>query len=251
MKIGERSAVIVTGACGGIGRALCHELHKSGYRVIAIDVRPKSSHLEIDKFLKINLNDVLESDEKKRRIKDMILEAIGGLPLKALINNAAVQIIKPFEELSEKDWYETLQTNLLVPFTLSQLFFRELAEGAGSILNISSIHANQTKRYFTAYATSKAALSSMTKLLAIELGDRIRVNAIEPGAIATEMLERGFIKTPEKRKLLDDLQPMKRIGTPEEVARLARFLISNEAEFMNGATVQIDGGIKSQLHDPS
>jgi len=91
----------------------------------------------------------------------------------------------------------------------------------------------------------------MTRLLAIELGNRIRVNAIEPGAIATEMLEQGFKDSPGKRTQLDAMQPMKRIGTPQEVAQLARFLISDEAQFINGATVQIDGGIRSQLYDPN
>lgn len=247
----NQSAVIITGACGGIGRELCRSFFDSGFKVIAIDSRDAIPGLEVDEFIQMDLTKILNDASAKRDLRNFIDDASKGIILKGLVNNAAIQIVRSFEDLTEDDWKLTLDTNLLVPFVLSQLFLEPLAVGSGSILNISSIHANQTKRHFAAYATSKAALSSMTRLLAIELGNRIRVNAIEPGAIATEMLEQGFKDSPQKRTQLDDMQPMKRIGTPQEVAQLARFLISDEARFINGATVQIDGGIRSQLYDPN
>ena len=247
----KKSAVIITGACGGIGRELCKSFFEYGYKVIAIDSRDVIPGLEIDEFIQMDLTKILNDTSAKQDFKNFIIDRSKGSALKGLVNNAAIQIVRSFEDLTEDDWKLTLDTNLLVPFVMSQLFLEPLAAGSGSILNISSIHANQTKRHFAAYATSKAALSSMTRLLAIELGNRIRVNAIEPGAISTEMLEQGFKEFPGKRALLDAMQPMKRIGTPQEVARLACFLISDEAQFINGATVQIDGGIRSQLHDPN
>ena len=247
----KNGAIIITGACGGIGRELCRTFFESEYRVIAIDSRPLLPNLKTHQFLQAELTDLLQNASKRDEVKLEIEDMCAGAPLKALINNAAIQVIKRFEDLNEHDWNISLNTNLVVPFFLSQMFLDSLTQSSGSIVNISSIHANQTKKFFTAYATSKAALSSMTKLLAIELGNRVRVNAIEPGAIATEMLEHGFKEYPEKRKILDEIQPMKRIGLPEEVARLARFLVSDEAEFINGATVQIDGGIRSQLYDPN
>ncbi len=247
----KKSAVIITGSCGGIGRELCKSFFESGYKVIAIDSQDAIPGLEIDAFIQMDLTKILNDASAKQDLKNFIIDVSKGGVLKGLVNNAAIQIVRSFEDLTENDWKTTLDTNLLVPFVLSQLFLEPLTVGSGSILNISSIHANQTKRYFAAYATSKAALSSMTRLLAIELGNRIRVNAIEPGAISTEMLEQGFKNSPGKRTQLDAMQPMKRIGTPQEVARLACFLISDEAQFINGATVQIDGGIRSQLYDPN
>lgn len=244
-------AVIVTGACGGIGQELCRVFSNSNYKVIAIDSRPLISNLQVHQFLQMELTDLMNGPKRRNEIKNEILRASVGTAVKAVINNAAVQVIKRFEDLNEQDWALSLNTNLLVPFFLSQMFLDELQENSGSVINISSIHASQTKKFFTAYATSKAALSSMTKLLGIELGNRVRVNAIEPGAISTEMLEKSFENFPEKRKLLAEIQPMKRIGLPIEVARLAKFLVSDEAEFINGATLQIDGGIRSQLHDPN
>lgn len=251
MLISKEYAVIITGACGGIGRELCRTFFESGYFVVAIDSNEKLDDLKADYFLQFDLSEIVRSETQRMHVKQTIESSTKDKKLKGLINNAAIQIVRRFEEINVEDWRATLDINLLVPFSLSQMFLDSLVRSSGSILNISSIHANQTKRFFTVYATSKAALSSMTKLLAIELGNRLRVNAIEPGAISTEMLESGFRYDPKKRELLDEMQPMKRIGKPDEVAKLARFLISDDARFINGATVQIDGGIRSQLHDPN
>jgi len=242
--------VIITGACGGIGRALVNEYRNANFHVIAIDSMPKLDELgEVD-FLRFNLATLVTEIESRALLKKAIKIMVGPNQIKALINNAAVQTVKRFEDVNSEDWQETLNVNLLAPFFFTQLFLEELTTSNGSVLNISSIHASQTKKGFSVYATSKAALSALTKLLAIELGSRVRVNAIEPGAISTQMLESGFQSEPEKRKLLDKLQPMERIGEPSEVAKLALFLTSDSARFINGAAVAIDGGIRNQLHDP-
>jgi NAD(P)-dependent dehydrogenase (short-subunit alcohol dehydrogenase family) len=242
--------VIITGACGGIGRALVSEYRNANFHVIAIDSRSKIDELGDVDFLEFNLAELATNTNSKTLLKVAIQKMVGKNRIKALINNAAIQRVKVFEEVTIKDWQETLDVNLLAPFFFTQLFLEDLTMSNGSVLNISSIHASQTKRGFSVYATSKAALSSLTKLLAIELGSRVRVNAIEPGAISTQMLESGFQSEPEKRKLLDKLQPMERIGEPSEVAKLALFLTSDSARFINGAAVAIDGGIRNQLHDP-
>ena len=242
--------VIITGACGGIGRELVNEYLKANYHVIAIDSKAKIKDLgEVD-FLEFNLATLVQGIDSREVLKEAILKLAGENKIKALVNNAAIQTVKPFEEINAKDWQETLEVNLLAPFFFAQLFLGELTLSNGSVLNISSIHASQTKKGFSVYATSKAALSALTKLLAIELGSRVRVNAIEPGAISTQMLESGFLAEPNKRKQLDNLQPMERIGEPSEVAKLAVFLTSDSARFINGSAIAIDGGIRNQLHDP-
>jgi NAD(P)-dependent dehydrogenase (short-subunit alcohol dehydrogenase family) len=118
-------------------------------------------------------------------------------------------------------------------------------------VNISSIHARLTKPDFVAYATSKAALSGLTRAMAVDLGDRIRVNAIEPAAISTPMLKAGFESHPEQYAALARCHPQGRMGTPTEVAALALSLVSGELRFMHGACVGLDGGISARLHDPS
>ena len=245
-----QQTVIITGACGGIGRELVNEYRGANFHVIAIDSSPKIDELGDVDFLEFNLARLVSDIESKTLLKNAIQKMVGQNQIKALINNAAIQTVKRFEDVNVKDWQETLGVNLLAPFFFTQLFLEELTISNGSVLNISSIHASQTKKGFSVYATSKAALSALTRLLAIELGSRVRVNAIEPGAISTQMLESGFLTEPEKRKLLDKLQPMERIGEPSEVAKLALFLTSDSARFINGSTVAIDGGIRNQLHDP-
>lgn len=246
----KENFVIITGACGGIGRELVQAFHDKNFRVIAIDIRQSVSFPSGIDFIQFDVSSVVESLESRVLIKGMISEIICEGKLDALINNAAIQVVKEIEEISYLDWKQTLDVNLLAPFFWSQMFLNELESSRGSILNISSIHARQTKKKFGVYATSKAGLSSLTRLMAIELGDRVRVNAIEPGAISTQMLEEGFKDNPQDRTNLNSIQPMGRIGKPSEVAELALFLTSERARFINGSAITIDGGIGNQLHDP-
>lgn len=117
------------------------------------------------------------------------------------------------------------------------------------MINISSIYARLTKANFVAYASSKAALSGMTRAMAVDLGGRVRVNAIEPAAIVTDMLKAGFAGAPERFAQLQDCHPQGRIGSPEEVAALAAAIASGELRFLHGACIAMEGG-SGRLHDP-
>jgi NAD(P)-dependent dehydrogenase (short-subunit alcohol dehydrogenase family) len=176
--------------------------------------------------------------------------ALRGRRLAALINNAAVQIVKPSAALTTDDWNRTLNVNLLAPFLLTQALLDELTASHGAVVNISSIHAMQTKPGFVAYATSKAALNGLTRSLAVDLGGRVRVNSICPAAIDTPMLREGFAGREESFDRLAQMHPAGRIGEPAEVAALAVFLASDASAFMTGADIAIDGGIGARLRDP-
>ncbi|MCU0394198.1 MAG: SDR family oxidoreductase, partial [Thermoflexibacter sp.] len=169
--------------------------------------------------------------------------------LDLLINNAAVQLLSPTETNALADWYETMNVNLTAPMLLSQLFLPMIEKEGGSIINIASIHQQLTKPRFVSYATSKSALVGLTKAMAVDLQGRIRVNCISPAAIETDMLRAGFNHDEDALNALKKLHPVQRIGYPEEVARLALFLASEQAKFINGANLQLDGGISSVLHD--
>jgi NAD(P)-dependent dehydrogenase (short-subunit alcohol dehydrogenase family) len=168
-----------------------------------------------------------------------------------LINNAAVQILGETKNLTRTQWFTSFNVNLHAPFFLSQLFLDHLSKNKGAIVNISSIHATQTKKEFVAYATTKAALSAMTRNMVLDIGNLVRLNAIEPAAIATEMLKAGFDGQVERYKQLEDFHPMRRVGTPTEVAKLAVFLSSEEAGFVQGACISASGGIQGCLSDPT
>jgi NAD(P)-dependent dehydrogenase (short-subunit alcohol dehydrogenase family) len=162
-----------------------------------------------------------------------------------------VQILGGADSLTRNDWQQTLNVNLVAPFIWTQALLPALEHAKGSVVNISSIHAKLTKKNFVAYATSKAALSGMTRALAVDLGPRVRINAIEPAAIETEMLKTGFEGEPELYCRLQKCHPAQRIGLPVEVARLAVLLADKNIAFVHGACISIDGGIGNALLDPS
>jgi NAD(P)-dependent dehydrogenase (short-subunit alcohol dehydrogenase family) len=247
----NKNAVIITGACGGIGRALVRAYGEAGYFVLATDSQDALPEFSEVKFFKIDLRETVTDITVRERCLAELRTELVGYQLIALVNNAAEQIVKPIEEVTFEDWNSVLSVNLLAPFFWTQYFLDLLEISSGSVLNISSIHARQTKKDFSVYATSKAALSGLTRLMSIELGNRIRVNAIEPAAISTQMLEAGFENSPLERKKLDAYHPTKRIGTTDEVAQVALFITSEKCRFLNGASIAVDGGIGNLLHDPA
>jgi NAD(P)-dependent dehydrogenase (short-subunit alcohol dehydrogenase family) len=244
-----RLAVIVTGASGGIGQALVNTFNEAGYCVIATDLKPAPSDLPAEHFISADLKRTVNEENYAAEVFTKIHRVLNDTPLKALINNAAIQILSDAETLSRQVWRDTLSVNLLAPFFWMQALLPDLQIANGCVVNIGSIHGALTKPRFSAYATSKAALVGLTQSLAVEWGNRIRVNAIAPAAIATPMLKAGFKGHEDKSEELAELHPVGRIGNVEEVARLALYLISDDAGFINGATFSIDGGISARLYD--
>lgn len=239
--------VLVTGAAGGIGKSVCEVFFEAGYQVIGVD-RQEITGLPYE-VLHFDISGLSrggpECESFCRRVEEL---ADGGLD--ALINNAAIQIVKPVEAITASDWAVTLDTNLLAPFWLIQRFLGLLRAKRGSVVNIASVHAMVTKSEFTVYATSKGALVSLTRALSIELAPDVRVNAVIPAATDTPMLRDGFGDNVDGLRVLGDYHPLKRIARPEEVAQIALFLSSPQASFMTGAAVSVDGGIGACLHDP-
>jgi NAD(P)-dependent dehydrogenase (short-subunit alcohol dehydrogenase family) len=244
--VDDRDTALITGAAGGIGRALVDEFERAGWRVVSVDRVPldRPGHVQAD------IADLVDPEREPHRTLVERLRALTGGRCKAVIANAAHQVVKPSDMLSATDWRQTLDVNLLSPFWLAMAFLDELEACRGSVLAISSIHERLTKPGFVAYATSKAALSGLVRALAVDLGTRIRVNALCPAAIATPMLVAGFEGRPEALDALRAFHPAGRLGEPAEVARTALFLCSDAAGFIHGSCLGIDGGIGGRLHDP-
>lgn len=238
---------LITGACGGIGQALCDVFDEAGYSILAVDCRPEASlkHRLID----FDVTELCICGKDADRFLDQVNQITGGT-LDVLVNNAAVQIVKPFTHLTDQDWRSTMETNLLAPFWLIRLFYPQLKASHGAVVNISSIHANLTKRNFTAYATSKGALVTMTKALALELAPEVRINAILPAATDTPMLREGFVGNSEGFSALEHYHPLGRIAGAWEIADAALFLSGKYAGFITGTCLHVDGGIRCCLHDP-
>lgn len=246
---------LITGALGGIGKALVKEYANNGYSVVALDVKncDKNSLGYKNKnvhFLQVDLEKLAIEENYASCFYKKIKKITKDDSISTLVNNAAIQILAHSSEITREDWLKSFNVNLTAPFFLSQLFFNDLEASRGSIVNISSIHATQTKSNFVAYATTKAALSSMTRNMVLDLGRKIRINAIEPAAIATDMLKSGFVGKEDKYRQLENFHPIGRVGTPQEVAKLSVFLSSEDAGFVQGACISASGGISGCLSDP-
>lgn len=240
---------VITGAAGGIGQAMVKEFVANGYTVIATDWVPAPEGLGAHHYLQADLARTVEDEAYAEQVFSQIQSWLGKAGLAALINNAAVQILGGADSLTRNDWQQTLNVNLVAPFIWTQALLPALEHAKGSVVNISSIHAKLTKKNFVAYATSKAALSGMTRAMAVDLGPRVRVNAIEAAAIETSMLVAGFLVDPMGLKALKLCHPQERIGRPTEIAKLAIFLTHSDTLFLHGSCVDVSGGVSAALLD--
>jgi len=238
---------IITGSSGGIGKTLISEFNKAGYITIGIDIIPSE---QAHKNIICDLSNLVNSLKTQIKLSNQITKYLKGKTLKVLINNAAVQILNDIENTELVDFKRTLDVNLTAPFLLSKMFYPYLKKSTGSIINIGSIHAKQTKPKFISYATSKAALKGLTQSMAVDFGRHVRVNIIQPAAIYTEMLIDGFKNNSKGLKQLENYHPSGFIGEPQDIAKLALFLCKPESKFINGSSIDIDGAIGVRLHDP-
>lgn len=239
--------VLITGANGGIGQALCSSFKEDGYFVIATG-RPNVADCDCDQYIQADLYDMVNESDKLDQFRQAVLSSAGKVDV--LVNNAAVQILSSLNTLKLQDFRTTLDVNLTAALALTQAFEDSLTQHKGSVVNIGSIHAQLTKPAFISYATSKAALRGLTRSLAVDLGGRIRVNCIEPAAIETNMLIDGFKGNPEKLDELTAWHPTGKLGQPREIAKAAVFMANSDNEFMTGTILEINGGIAGRLHDP-
>lgn len=234
-------AVIVTGAAGGIGAALCERMRKDGYIAIGID---RNAAPAADTSLRVDLS---ESEQ----LVDLGRQLARDYELKAVVHNGAVQPIAPAGETPFDEWTNALQVNVLSVDALVSGTRENLAANDGSVVVISSVHARATSGGITAYATTKAALEGWVRSAAMDLGPDIRVNAVCPGAIDTAKLREGFARwgeTAEERKaILRQRTALRRIGEPSDVAGAVSFLMGNDARFITGTVLVVDGGATARL----
>ena len=242
-------AVLISGAGGGIGVALCSAFRAAGYRVVATD--SVESECDCDAFVALELAALLNDEAQRAAFQAQVGSALADVPLRVIVNNAAVQTLGAAGEVSVTALRHSLDVNVSAPYALVASFLDNLSAQHGVVLNIGSVHAQLTKPGFLAYAVSKAALAGLTRSLALDLAPRgIRVNEIRPGATATPMLLAGFASDPAALAEVAGLQPLGRLAAPAEIAAMAVFLASPAAAFVTGAAVQVDGGIAARLHDP-
>jgi glucose 1-dehydrogenase len=185
----------------------------------------------------------VSSEEEVVRMVDEATEGIGGIDI--LVNNAGIQISRPSEQLASADFDRVLAVNLRGAFLCArEAIKRFLADGiSGVVINVSSVHQAIPKPSYLGYSVSKGGMQNLTSTLALEYAGRgIRVNAIAPGATITP-INRGWIDDPEKAAMVADHIPLGRAGTADEMAGVCAFLASDDAAYITGQTIFVDGGL--------
>ena len=237
---------IVTGASRGIGKQICKDLLNSNCRVLGcFSSNEQEAQLCRDDFAEygsdfvLKKSDVSVEDDVKTLFKDAFL--IWGEPVSFLVNNAGILHQGDFRDLSAKSWDKTLSVNLKGPFLLSQTFLQEGFE-YGAVVNLSSVGGQIGGDKAPDFAASKAALISLTKSVA-RLGSvkGIRSNAVAPGWIETEIFTPSRLA--ELKKEARQVIPMRRMGSTSEVSRAVLFLLSDDASYITGHCLNINGGL--------
>ena len=253
MKLKDR-IVVITGSGAGIGRASAQEFAKQGARVVVADInfsgaeetaREIAAAGGVARAVEV---DVADADSVQQLVRETA-QTFGDIHV--LFNNAAVQVSKTLEDTTVEEWNHQMAVNLGGIFLCSKFFLPHLRKTRGNIINMASVNGFFVEPMCAGYCATKGAIIALTKAMAIDHGkDGIRVNCICPGYIDAGMAWGYFNRQPDPaaaRAAAAKLQALKRIGSPEEVARVAAFLASDEAAYMTGSSVVVDGGFGSGL----
>lgn len=250
----ENKVAIVTGAGKGIGWGIATVFSKEGAKVIVVDWDEESGAKTAEEirgsggdafFVKCDVS----NEEEVKAMVQATVDKYGRLDV--LVNNAGVGVYKPVLEATSEDWDHCLAVNLKGVFLCSKYVIPHMqAVGKGAIVNISSVHSHATVNGVAPYAASKGGITALTRNMAIDYGPAIRVNSIAPGWVLTPLIQGIFDSyddPAEQQRLVEQRQVMKRIGRPEDIGHAAAFLVSDEASFITGTQLFVDGGLTAQL----
>jgi NAD(P)-dependent dehydrogenase (short-subunit alcohol dehydrogenase family) len=253
MKLSDR-VVVVTGAGSGIGRACAIEAAREGAKVIVADINYDGALETVKQIESENgIASAFKVDvSQPESVMQMVNHTLNHYSkVDTLINNAAIQVNKTIEDTTFEEWKLQLAVNLGGVFLCSKYLLPYLRQSRGNIINMSSVNGFFVEPMCAGYCATKAAIIGLTKAMAIDHGqDGIRVNCICPGYIDAGLAEGYFQIQPDPaqaRIYAKKLHALMRIGEPGEVARVAVFLASDDASFMTGSSVVVDGGFGSGL----
>jgi NAD(P)-dependent dehydrogenase (short-subunit alcohol dehydrogenase family) len=247
----EDKIALITGGGAGIGRAIAETFAGEGAQVIVADIDGEAAKAVADFIVKANgaatahTVDVTDTAQVKALMED-IKRAHGRLDV--LVNNAGVGERSDFRHISDEDWDKVWKVNLDGTVRCAREAFDLLkASGKASVINLSSIMAAKHTRQMAVYSATKGAVSALSRSLAVEYAPYgIRVNTLLPGYVETALIGR-YLSNPMIAKALLTQTPLRRFGTPEDIANAALFLASDEAAYITGASLNVDGGMATTL----
>ena len=243
----NKNLTIITGGGSGIGRSCAHLFAKKNHLVIVTGRNKEKLETTANAYpdfitpYPFDLNNT----EDCKKFVTYLTDQFPSANISTLIHNAAIFVRKNFCETSDQEWIDMFQTNLFAPVRLTRLLLPLMVEGS-NIINISSTLGLKPILDTSAYSASKAAMVNWTKQLALELAPKIRVNAVCPGMVETPIHDFFQWSEEEKQKMREELkgiQPLGRIGQPEDIAPSVYFLASTESAWTTGAILSVDGGI--------
>jgi NAD(P)-dependent dehydrogenase (short-subunit alcohol dehydrogenase family) len=250
MTILTDKVAIVTGAGRGIGKQIALHLAQAGAHVVVNYAHSEKGALEIVEQIKAGNGSAIafKADvSSNEQIQSMVKQAVDTFgKLDIMVNNAAIDPMKDFFEITEEFWSRVVDTNMKGTFFCSQIAAREMLKtGKGKIINISSVHGILTMPQYAVYASTKGGINAMTRQLALDLGKyNIQVNAIAPGATEVEKFSEDPYHDIEK---VGAIIPLGRIGYPQDVAPLVNFLASKDSDYITGQVITVDGGSSTKF----
>jgi NAD(P)-dependent dehydrogenase (short-subunit alcohol dehydrogenase family) len=243
----QEKVFVVTGAAQGIGAACAQRLSQDGAAVALWDVDDARGEARANSlaeqgrrviYLHCNVATKAEVDAAVAQT----VQAFGRID--GLVNNAGIFKAADFLDITEADWDAVIDVNLKGSFLVAQAVAREMVKtGGGAIVNMSSVNGLMAIPSIASYNVSKGGINQLTRVMALSLADHgIRVNAVAPGTIATELAKNAVLGSDEARARIMSRTPMKRLGEPEEIADVCAFLLSSASSYMTGEIVYVDGG---------
>lgn len=235
---------IVTGGASGLGLATAKKFIEQGIRTIIIgrdEQKLANVAHELGELCSYKQYDLSQTAVIPALVASIVQE-FG--PPDILVNNAGINHKKPFTEVTDDDFQQIIQTNLVAVFTLSREVVKAMLKvGSGSIVNVSSMAAQYGIPYVIAYSASKTAIEGMTRAMATELSPQgIRVNCVAPGFIATDMSAKALDNDPARKQKVLGRTPMGKLGEPADIAEAIYYLATDSAKYVTGVILQVDGG---------
>jgi len=253
----KNKIAIVTGAAMGIGKGIARVFANEGAKVAIVDINEAEGRKTCTEIREAGGEAIfIRADvSNEQEIREMVKEVIAHYQaLHILVNNAGIGVYKNILETSSEEWDRCLGVNLKGVFLCSKYSVPYIINsGGGSIINIASVHAVATTANTAPYAASKGGVLALTRNMAIDLAKyNIRVNAICPGWVYTPLIENIFKSSGDSeamRKRITERQLLKRLGTPEDIGYAALYLASDEASFVTGTALFVDGGLTAVLEE--